>query len=204
MVQYGYNKIPHLLHTAYTIPQRVTGVPNVWWLRIIKQAKCHQCGKLGHLRKVCRSKQKSKGQDKREPWDQLGFRWWRKLNENMLDSILCTLLSVEFSPHWSLWNWTATMVPFSWKLVVSEATFKELWPSRVLPPCDIGLCSYSGEPIQVLGCLSVMSPTNPNRVNCHSLWWKGLAIVFVNSFSRFRVQNEFIDYSYDMSYQVSM
>ena len=35
--------------------------------------------------------------------------------------------------------------------LMSESTFRELWPERNLSPSQVRLCSYSGEPIPVLG-----------------------------------------------------
>ena len=37
----------------------------------------------------------------------------------------------------------------------AESTFKELWPDKELNDSKVRLCSYSGEPIPVLGCANV-------------------------------------------------
>ena len=39
--------------------------------------------------------------------------------------------------------------------LISDATFKEFWPDRRLEKSDVRLCTYSGEPIEVLGSLTV-------------------------------------------------
>ena len=39
--------------------------------------------------------------------------------------------------------------------LMSESTFRELWPERNLSPSQVRLCSYSGEPISVLGSVDV-------------------------------------------------
>ena len=40
--------------------------------------------------------------------------------------------------------------------LMSEVSFRELgWPSRKLSKVDLRLCTYSGEPIPVLGTLTV-------------------------------------------------
>ena len=39
--------------------------------------------------------------------------------------------------------------------LVAESTFKELWPDKELNASKVRLCSYSGEPIPVLGCANV-------------------------------------------------
>lgn len=124
-----------------------------------RQAKCHQYGKLGYLCKVCRSKQKSKGQDKWEPRlcgihvvEEAKWEYARLYTlHSSKGSVPPLLVSMEFDSR-PIFMEVDTEASYS---LISEATFKELWPSRVLPSCDIWLCSYLGEPIQVLGCLSV-------------------------------------------------
>ena len=39
--------------------------------------------------------------------------------------------------------------------LISDTTFKEFWPDRRLEKSDVRLCTYSGEPIEVLGSLTV-------------------------------------------------
>ena len=39
--------------------------------------------------------------------------------------------------------------------LISDATFKEFWPDRRLEKSDVRLCTYSGEPIEVLGSLTI-------------------------------------------------
>ena len=39
--------------------------------------------------------------------------------------------------------------------LVTESTFKELWRDKELNASKVRLCSYSGEPIPVLGCVNV-------------------------------------------------
>ena len=39
--------------------------------------------------------------------------------------------------------------------LILDATFKGFWPSRRLEKSDVRLCTYSGEPTEVLGCLTV-------------------------------------------------
>ena len=44
-------------------------------------------------------------------------------------------------------------------LLISESTFRELWSSRSLSKVYVRLCTYSGEPIQVLRSLTVVVMT---------------------------------------------
>ena len=39
--------------------------------------------------------------------------------------------------------------------LISDTTFKEFWPDRRLEKSDVRLCTYSAEPIEVLGSLTV-------------------------------------------------
>ena len=50
--------------------------------------------------------------------------------------------------------------------LMSENTFKELWPDRSLSPSQVRLCSYSGESIPVLGSVSV---TVTYKTQCHKV-----------------------------------
>ena len=50
--------------------------------------------------------------------------------------------------------------------LMSESTFRELWPERNLSPSQVRLCSYSGEPIPVLGSVDV---TVTYKSQCHKV-----------------------------------
>ena len=41
------------------------------------------------------------------------------------------------------------------KSLMSESILRELWPGKNLSPTQVSLCSYSGEPIPVLGSVDV-------------------------------------------------
>ena len=47
--------------------------------------------------------------------------------------------------------------------LISDTTFKEFWPDRRLEKSDVRLCTYSGEPIEVLGSLTVAVKYTKNR-----------------------------------------
>ena len=127
-----------------------------------KDTICHKCGKKGHLKAVCRSKPKGNPSRKRQPRhvrhieeeevddeseDELTLYHIRakkttpplrlsiKLNEHMVEMELDTGASV---------------------LLMSETTFRRLWPQEKLAPSQCRLCSYSKEPIPVLGSFDIV------------------------------------------------
>ena len=53
--------------------------------------------------------------------------------------------------------------------LVSEATFKKTWTDRSMEPSQISLCLYSGEPIAVVGevTVTVRSATSSSRPKYH-------------------------------------
>ena len=125
-----------------------------------KNATCHKCGKIGHIKKVCRSKGK-KGPPGRKypsrPVHRLEEDQWGKAEEYQLfhysadnrsppakvevvidEQPLCMELDTGVAPS-----------------IVSEATFKELWPNCVLTPSEVRLRMYSGEAIPVVGSANV-------------------------------------------------
>lgn len=44
--------------------------------------------------------------------------------------------------------------------LMSEVSFRQLWPSHKLSKAGLRLCTYSGEPIPVLGTLTVNVPSH--------------------------------------------
>ncbi len=121
-----------------------------------RTAKCHQCGKTGHIRTVCRSKPKDQQRQQRDV---------KMLQED---------LAADSSPEeYTLFAVTDGRKPIEVDLeldglhhrmevdtgaalsLVSETTFKRLWPSQSLQPATTRLKTYSGEPLQVLGRVQV-------------------------------------------------
>ena len=49
---------------------------------------------------------------------------------------------------------------------LSLVSFRELWPERNLSPSQVRLCSYSGDPIPVLGSVDV---TVTYKTQCHKV-----------------------------------
>ena len=121
-----------------------------------KTTKCHNSGKIGHLKRVCRSKGKpinASGKSPSRPVhcitesEQEQGEEYHLFNigsgngsppvkvEVMVDNKpICMEIDTGVGPS-----------------LVSEATFKELFPNRDLLPSPIRLRTYSGEPINVLG-----------------------------------------------------
>ena len=133
-----------------------------------KQGKCYNCGKLGHLRKVCRSK--PRGSDKRET-KHTGIRTVQPQEKPEEQSRLYAVRSAGSVPPLlvpvqidglQVVMEVDTGAAYS---LVSEATFSELWPTRTLSHSNVKLCSYSGEPIPVLGCLNVSISYNAQQSN---------------------------------------
>ena len=130
-----------------------------------KKTVCNTCGKVGHLQKVCRSKQS---------------RPIRKLQKNINN------VQDDATDEYQLLNMTSPGKATPWNVAVdiegitvsmqldtgaskslmSESTFRELWPGKNLSPSQVRLCSYSGEPILVLGSVDV---NVTYKTQCHKV-----------------------------------
>ena len=122
---------------------------------LFKQAKCFLCGKTGHLRSVCRSKQRKVGKQQhvrpvrvaQVEEDDMGPLYVLKAR-NRVPPLKVT---VELDSH-PVSMEVDTGAAYS---LVSEATYRQIWPDKKLDKCDVRLCTYSGESIEVLGSLTV-------------------------------------------------
>ena len=63
--------------------------------------------------------------------------------------------------------------------LVSHATYKRLWPLRKLQESRVNMCTYSGDPIVVLGYLEVKVQYKTKMPGSHSLWSKVRDKVFL-------------------------
>ena len=117
-----------------------------------KDSKCYQCGKKGHLRSVCRSKQDGK----RQPA--------HRAVQFVQEDDVCPLYKIRGSSQTpplrvsvEIDNQVVDMEVDTGAAcsLMSEVSFRQLWPSRKLSKAGLRLCTYSGEPIPVLGTLTV-------------------------------------------------
>ena len=118
--------------------------------RFIK-AKCHNCGKIGHLMQVCRSSKVEKPSDDvkvlssvSEP--EYGLFHLKDINsaENPYKvsvNVNGETLTMEIDTGASL-------------SLISEQTYKFLWPEVPLQNSSVKLKTYTGTPLKVLGVMS--------------------------------------------------
>ena len=132
-----------------------------------KDVVCHGCKRKGHLKRACTKGRKSQGPRRSQ-------RPVRKVEEGSTESssegedlsglhhvsvhaatckskvppLLVTLRLDECEVSMEL-DTGASMS------LISEETWKRLWPGRVLSKTQIQLCTYSKEPLPVLGCAYV-------------------------------------------------
>ena len=139
-----------------------------------RTAKCHNCGKVGHIRKVCR-------QPKRPPTSQRhpvktvqeGIE-----DPNELPYVLHTLRAQTGQPlevdlmldEKPLCMEVDTGAAVS---LVSEKTYRSLFPERCLQPSKACLRTYSGESITVTGQVEVEVCYEEQRVKLPLLVVKG-------------------------------
>ena len=128
---------------------------------IAKNVVCHQCGKKGHMRRACKSgSRRSGGRSK--------ACTVCRVEENQeepepADSYLCHVKSqgVAHSPPVVVQvKLDDCLVAMEVDMVasvsiMSEATFGELWPGRVLQPSQVRFQSHLMETIPVVGCCYV-------------------------------------------------
>ena len=119
-----------------------------------KETVCNKCGKVGHLQKVCRSKQSK------------AIRKPPKIVNSVQDDATdeYQLLNITSPGKATPWNVSVDIEGITVLMqldtgallsLMSENTFKELWPDRSLSPSQVRLCSYLGESIPVLGSVDV-------------------------------------------------
>ena len=124
-----------------------------------KLATCHRCGKTGHIKAAYRSK------------DQNQHQGVKTLLEESADAAIAmdcmqeyTLFAVGSSDGRSPIDVELELDGHRIRMeidtgaslsLVSEATFKRLWPGRPLEPSTVRLKTYTGEVLQVLGSAQV-------------------------------------------------
>ena len=112
--------------------------------------KCHYCGKTGHIKAVRHMKQKTVAGKK--PQSVRVVQQEEKVNEYPLfhmesagrSKLLTVTIAIEDCPVVMDIDTGAALS------IVSEATFKELWPDKSPSSSNVRLCSYLGEAILLL------------------------------------------------------
>ena len=129
--------------------------------RVSKAVICHQCGKAGHLKKACKSGHKTGNKEPRtRPRSVCRVVEESEQKEETEATILHVGSSKRTSPY--MVTVEADGVGLQMEVdtgssvsLVSQSTFRKLWPERKLSECNYRLRSYAEEPIKVLGCMEV-------------------------------------------------
>ena len=141
-----------------------------------RTARCHNCGKVGHIRNVCR-------QPKRPPTSQGRQTPVKTVQEgiedpNELPYVLHTLRAQTGKPlevDLMLDGKPLRMEVDTGAAVslVSEKTYQSLFPERCLQPSKVCLRTYSGESLKVIGQVEVEVCYEQQRVKLPLLVVKG-------------------------------
>ena len=136
------------------------------------------CGKIGHLKQVCKSRQK--GGRKDTPQKSVCRLEQEEEEEEEVETHVYNInplkgsvdpLKIEVKlDGCSICMESDTGATRS---VVSETTCNQLWPGRCLSATDVRLCSYTKESISVLGCMEVKILYHNQTANLPLLVVKG-------------------------------
>ena len=125
-----------------------------------KEATCHFCGKVGHLKSVCYSRKKTEAHQKKKETPHPVLTVLEK-DSDECPLILYTSQSPSSTPPIEV-SITMEGLPIEIELdtgaayfLMFENNFRLLFPERQLAPTTIRLCAYSGEAIEVLGSVDV-------------------------------------------------
>lgn len=116
-----------------------------------KAARCHNCGKVGHIRKTCRSKPK-KQNSPRKPVKVVQEGADLDSSEYKLHRVTSKSQSQPLEVNLEIEGQKVIMESDTGAAVslVSEATYQHLWSNQPLKESDARLCTYSGEPLAEL------------------------------------------------------
>ena len=116
--------------------------------RVNKAVTCHQCRKAGHLRKACKSDRKAKGREQRARSGAVR-RVVEQVEEKEVEVPILHVRACKKSPPY-LVTVEADGVDLQMEVdtgssvsLVSQVTFRKLWPDRKLTQCKYRLRSYS-------------------------------------------------------------
>ena len=135
--------------------------------------KCHQCGRIGHIKAVCRSSsqgEKASSQtrarrDVKKLEEASKENEYVQKSEEAAEEIEYTLFNLyahidSQSPY--LVTLQVDGVPLQMEIdtgsslsLISESTFRQLWPNKTWEDSKTNLTMYSGAQLQVLGTVNV-------------------------------------------------
>jgi len=127
-----------------------------------REAKCHNCGKVGHIKPACRSKAKALPKPVAIPEKQKSVQLLQELPENPQEEY--TMFNLETMQRQKPFEVELVIddQPVSMEIdtgaslsIISAETCKTLWPDRRLQPSSARLKTYTGEILPVLGSLQV-------------------------------------------------
>ena len=124
-----------------------------------KETVYNKCGKVDHLQKVYRSKQSKPTKKPQKPINNVQDD---ATDEYQLLNITSPGKAIPWNASVDIEEITVSMQLDTGcsKSLMAERIFRELWLERNLSPSQVSLCSYSGEPIPVLGSVDVNDTQN--------------------------------------------
>ena len=151
--------------------------------------KCHQCGRIGHIKAVCRSSSQGEKASSQNAFSQnRSRRDVKKLEEAAEENeYVQKLEEASEENEYTLFSLYAHIdsqspylvtlhvdgVPLQMEIdtgsslsLISESTFRRVWPNRTLEDSVTNLTMYSGAQLQVLGTVDVkVSQASARPVN---------------------------------------
>ena len=137
-----------------------------------RQAECRNCGKVGHIAKVCSIKTQKvlkktpKGQathymlQDSPPWNETSSQ---PASPQQQFSNVCDLFPIKGKSNPIIWTVRVNKAVLRMELdpgasvsIISEDTYKSISiADDQLPPTDVCLCTYTGETLTTLACVDV-------------------------------------------------
>ena len=144
-----------------------------------KEAKCHKCGKQGHIAQVCRTATTPPvDRTKRRPYQRrrAGGTKWLEAEMEQWDPLPLFVLSGDAPQPPILVTMSLCNTPVTFEVdtgaavtVMSGESFHQLLPGHPLHPSSVELKTYTGEPMKVVGETRVDISYQSQEVNSLSL-----------------------------------